>query len=441
MLLVSQSIKFGLSNQKIASSRLNKRKYATKQIKEQKKAQVLVIGAGTAGIGVSSLLSKTNDVLIVDPADKHYYQPAWTLVGGGLYEMSKTEKAMADVIPKGTEHLKDAVAEIQPDTNTVITTGGVEIKYDYLFVTSGLQIDWDLIKGLPEALEDPQSNVTSNYSAKYAPKTFDIVKKLKRGNAIFTHPSTPIKCGGAPQKAMYLSDSIWKEQGKDIAVDFFIGGGVVFPAEPYRQPLLDLMAKRGITPHFQEDLVEVDSKKFVATFKNLQTGELTEKKYSMLHVTPKMGAPDFVKNSKLANAAGFVDVNKNTLQHNAYPNVFSLGDSAGLPTSKTAAAISGQVPVAVKNFLSYKTGVPLIESYDGYTACPITTQKGKVLMAEFNYDITQKQETFPFIDSTKESSFNYFLKRRIFAPLYWNGLLKGRWTGPKSLPHKMFMKN
>jgi len=404
-------------------------------IKETKKTQLLVIGGGTAGISVSSILAKTNQVTIIDPSDKHYYQPGWTLSGGGLYDHAKTEKNMSQVLPKGAEHLKDVVVSVDPDTNSVQTKGGVTIEYEYLFVCAGLQTNWDQIIGLEEALDDNDSRVCSNYSFKYAPKTARIIKLFKRGEAVFTYPASVVKCAGAPQKIMYIADHIFKRNHVNAKVHFYSGMQNIFGVPYYRPALDELIVSKGIDAHFEQDLVEVRGKTSEAIFKNVKTGQETIQKFSLLHVTPKMGPPDFLKGSKLANVNGYVEVDKHTLQHVRYPNVFSLGDASSLPTSKTAAAISAQAPVAIKNFLSYKTGVELRESYDGYTACPIVTEEGKAILAEFNYEL-EPQPSIPFMDHRKPNYVDYFFKRHVFPSVYWNASIKGRWNGAQSLPWK-----
>jgi sulfide:quinone oxidoreductase len=136
-----------------------------------------------------------------------------------------------------------------------------------------------------------------------------------------------------------------------------------------------------------------------------------------------MSAPDFIKRSPLANEGGWVDVDKRTLQHTKYPNVFSLGDASSLPTSKTAAAIRAQAPILVENLMTVMAGKAPGAIYDGYTSCPIVTDYGKLILAEFDYD-KKPCETFPF-DQSKERLSMYLLKKHVLPTLYWQGMLKG----------------
>jgi len=129
--------------------------------------QILVIGGGNAGLSVASKLlieDKNLNIGIVEPSEKHYYAPAWTLVGAGIFDINATEKNEKDYMPKNATWIKDAVATFQPNDNKVVCLSGKEISYDYLVVCPGIQIDWNKITGLPETLG--KNNVTSNYSFK-----------------------------------------------------------------------------------------------------------------------------------------------------------------------------------------------------------------------------------------------------------------------------------
>lgn len=389
---------------------------------------VLIIGGGNAGISVASqLLRKQPDlkIAIVDPADKHYYQPAWTLVGGGVFDVNDTVRNESDVIPAGVEWIKQKAVSFVPEHNQVVLEHGT-VSYESLVVAPGIQLDWHLIKGLPETLG--KNGVCSNYSFKYAPYTWENIKNLKKGRAIFHMAHTPVKCGGAPHKIMYLAADYFRKQGvlKNISIEYWSGIGRLFAVPRYEQTLLKVVNRGNIKLNFMQQLIEVDGPGKVATFVGIgeaNKGEKTLVEFDMLHVTPPQSAPDFIKNSPLANAAGWVDVNKYTLQHTKYANVFSLGDASGLPTSKTGAAIRKQAPVLVANLLAYLNGKKLPKTYTGYTSCPLVTGYGKLVLAEFDYN-NEPMETFPF-DQSKERWSMYQLKKHVLPWLYWNKILKG----------------
>jgi len=391
--------------------------------------QIVIVGGGNAGISVAAQLLLKNaklDIAIIDPADKHYYQPAWTLVGSGVFDIKKTERSEASVMPKGVQWIKESVQSFEPEKNEV-KTGGDVYTYDYLVVCPGIQLNWSAVKGLTETLG--KNNVCSNYSFKTAPYTFECIKNLKKGKAIFHNPHTPVKCGGAPHKIMYMAADYFRKQGvlDDIDIQYWSGAGKLFAVEKYEKTLLGVCDKANIKLNFMERLEEVDGPNKRARFvgfgeKNKDVETWVD--FDMIHVTPPQSAPDFIKNSVLANAAGWVDVDKNTLQHVKFQNIFSLGDASGLPTSKTGAAIRKQAPVVVANLLSLIGQNPLDMAYTGYTSCPLLTGYGKLVLAEFDYN-NQPQETFPF-DQSKERWSMYMLKKEVLPRMYWNMILKGK---------------
>lgn len=392
--------------------------------------QILIIGGGNAGISVAAqLLLKSSElqIAILDPSDKHYYQPAWTLAGGGAFDILKTERPEASVIPKGAEWIQSKVTGFEPDKNQIQLEDGSTMTYDYLVVAPGIQLNWKDIKGLEEALG--KNGVSSNYSFKTAPYTFELIKNLKKGKAIFHNPHTPVKCGGAPHKIMYLAADYFRKHGvlKDIQIEYHSGAGKLFAVEKYEKTLKEVVRRGNIHLFFNERMEEIDGAnkraRFVGFGKDNEAKE-TWVDYDMIHVTPPQSAPDFIRNSTLANAAGWVDVDKFTLQHVRHANIYSLGDASGLPTSKTGAAIRKQAPVLVANLLSAIEGKPQTASYSGYTSCPLVTGYGKLVLAEFDYN-NEPMETFPF-DQSKERWSMYQLKKVGLPWLYWNKILTGK---------------
>ena len=391
--------------------------------------QVLVIGGGSAGLTVASQLCKQPNppqVAIVDPAEKHYYQPLWTLIGAGVFPREESERSQADYIPAGATWIKEYVASFNPDNNAITLQNGDRLTYDVLVVTAGIQIDWDRIPGLKESVGKPGSGVCSNYSYDTVESTYQNIQKLKGGTAIFTHPATPIKCGGAPIKITYLASDYWTRHGvmNNINVKFIKGGPGIFAVKKYAESLTKVVDRYGINTRWKYDLKELHPEKKEAVFQHLETGEQSIEKYDMIHVTPPMSAPDFIKASPLAASSGWVEVDKATTQHTRYPNVFSLGDCSNLPTSKTGAAIRKQAPTAVQNIMAHLQGKALPAVYDGYTSCPLVTGYGSLILAEFDYDKNPK-ESFPFNQAEERYSM-YALKAYGLPKMYWHGMLRGR---------------
>ncbi|WP_345947743.1 FAD/NAD(P)-binding oxidoreductase [Mucilaginibacter sp. PAMB04274] len=394
--------------------------------------QILIVGGGNAGISVAAqLLRKKGDLMIgiIDPSEKHYYQPAWTLVGGGVFDINKTVRKEQDVIPEHADWIKDAVMEFQPENNSLTCASGAKLTYDYLVVAPGIQLDWHKIKGLKENLG--KNGVCSNYTFETAPYTFKTLEKMGAGKAIFTAPSTPIKCGGAPQKIMYLAADFLRKHGllKQSEVHFYSGGSIIFGVKKYAEALNKVVARYGIATHFGHNLVEIDGDKKIAYFETKNGNDevvRVAQEFDMIHATPPQSAPDFIKKSPLAvkdNPLGWVDLNKDTLQHNQFKNIFGCGDAGSTPNSKTGAAIRKQAPVLVKNLLALMNGKQPAEKYNGYGSCPLVTGYGKLILAEFDYN-NEPLETFPF-DQGKERYSMWLLKTKVLPWLYWNKILKG----------------
>lgn len=396
------------------------------QAKESEHHRIVIVGGGTAGITVAAQLARKlakADIAIIEPSRKHYYQPLWTLVGAGVFPKQVTERNEAEFIPPGAVWIEDAVSEFRPHEHFVLTRSGRKVSYDWLVVAAGIQIDWDKIPGLKESLGS--DGVCSNYSYQHVDYTWQCIRGFRGGNAVFTMPDSPIKCGGAPQKIMYLADDAFRKSGvRDGArVIYATAKDALFAVDRYDRTLRQVVERKRIETRFKRNLVELRPDRKEAVFERLDIGERETIKYEMIHVTPPMSAPDFIKRSPLAGPQGWVEVDKFTLQHPRFANVFSLGDAAGLPTSKTGAAIRKQAPVAVENLIASIQGKKLPARYDGYTSCPLVTGYGRLVLAEFDYE-GRPQETFP-IDQSKERLSMYLLKAYGLPRLYWNAMLRG----------------
>lgn len=413
---------------------------------KNRRHQIVIIGGGAAGITTAAQLLKKDkslDIAIVEPSDKHYYQPGWTLVGGGVFTPEQTTREEKYYIPNGAAWIKDSVVKLDPDNNTFTTQAGFEVKYNYLIVCPGIQLDWHLIKGLPEALG--KGGVTSNYSLPTATYTWKLIQSFQGGNAIFTYPNTPIKCAGAPQKIMYLAEDYFRHKSgvrNQTNVIYANAAPSIFGVPVYAETLNQIVTERGIEAKHKHNLKEIKADTKEAIF-DVTTDEGVQEltlKYEMIHVTPPMSAPDFLKNSALAvpdSPGGWVDVDKYTAQHQRYPNVFSLGDASSLPTSKTAAAIRKEAPVVVENLLKVMKSNQASAKYDGYACCPLITGYDKTIMAEFDYD-KKPTPSFP-IDQTKEHWSMWFVKKHILPWLYWNRMLQGEAFEAEKL--KVLQKN
>lgn len=407
--------------------------------------KVLVVGGGTGGISVSATLASQfgkGEIAVIEPSPVHSYQPLWTFVGAGLKKLTESQKPTSEVIPRGVAWLKSQVQHIHPDSKTVTLKDGRQVSYEYLVVAPGVELQWDRIEGLRETLG--KNGVSSNYSVDSVEKTWENIQKLRTGKAVFTMPSTPVKCAGAPQKIAYLAERYFHNNSlrDKISVDYYTGIGKLFAIEKYATQLNKICQERSIGVNLLHDLIKVDGTKKLATFQKVGTEDKVEVEFDLLHVTPKMGPYSFIRESGLSNPGGWVEVDPGTLAHLRYPNVFSLGDASSCPTSKTAAAITSQSGVVASNLLAtanhLEKGLPLsslspkLARYDGYTSCPLLVGDKKLILAEFNGYNAQPLETFPY-DQSKPSRFSYEITSTYLPLLYWQGLLKGRWHGPSSI--------
>lgn len=391
---------------------------------------IVVIGGGSAGIGLlASLLKRDPDlnITLIEPSDYHCYQPAWTLVGGGAYDLKKTRRPLADVLPNGVTWVQAAVSEVLPDSQSLVLDNGQRVTWNNLIVCPGLRLAWEKIEGLQDTLG--QHGVTSNYSYEHAAYTWQQVKQLKAGKALFTQPAMPIKCAGAPQKAMYLSCDHWLKQGhlQNIDVEFNLAGAALFGVATFVPPLMKYVEKYNARLAFNANLVKVDGPARKAWFE-VKDAEgnvtLVEKTFDLLHVVPPQLAPEFIRHSPLADAAGWCDVHPHSLQHQRYAPVFGLGDVCGTSNAKTAAAVRKQIVVVAENLLALRKQAPLPLKYDGYGSCPLTVEKGKVVLAEFGYG-GKLLPTFA-LDPTQARRSMWWLKATLLPWFYWNGMLKGR---------------
>ena len=405
---------------------------------------VLIIGGGAGGIAAaSSLLARDRglDIAIVDPAEVHYYQPGWTLVGAGVFSREHTVKTMASLIPDGVEWIKAAVMAFEPEDDRVVLENCRRLAYRRLIVAPGIKLDWHGVEGLAETLG--HNGVTSNYRFDLAPYTWELVQQLESGRALFTQPPMPIKCAGAPQKAMYLSCDHWRRKGvlDNIEVQFHNAGGVLFGVKDYVPALMEYVQRYNAQLKFNQRLVRIDGPARTAWFEVAgEDGKLSEVscEFDMIHVTPPQCAPDFISASPLADEAGWVDVDQNTLRHKRFENVWSLGDSMNAPNAKTAAAARMQAPVVANNLLEDMGRLSGVAHYNGYGSCPLTVERGKIVLAEFGYG-GKLLPSFPtwLINGKRPSTLAWLLKEKILPPVYWKAMLKGReWLArpEKTLP-------
>ncbi|OQC32636.1 MAG: Sulfide dehydrogenase (flavocytochrome c) flavoprotein chain precursor [Verrucomicrobia bacterium ADurb.Bin070] len=422
--------------------------------------KIVVIGGGAAGLGVSSRLvrlMKKAQITLIDPADRQFYQPGFTLIGSGVYRPDQVWRRQSDCIPHGVKWVKQAVTALEPAKNTVTVSGGAVYPYDFLVLTPGIQCNWEAVEGLSQKTLG-EGNVHSIYDFEGAQKTWRAIQAFveKGGRGVFADTYTKHKCGGAPKKICLLTEHLSRKRGTrdSLKFDYFTASKALYDV-PFFTPRLEQIYKErsvSVTTHTRVKGVDTAAKKvhFLRTetvkkeVPDPQTGEMKTveasvatpfaEDYDFLHLAPPQSAPDFVRQAGLGWTEGklaadaWVMVDKQTLVHKTFANIVSLGDATGVPTSKTSAAARKQIPVAVRNLVSLVEGRAPEAVYDGYAACPIVTDYGHVLMAEFDYD-KKPRISFPLslFDMSTESRLAWLLKVYALKPLYFHGMIPGYW--------------
>lgn len=392
--------------------------------------EVVVIGGGNAGISLAARLQRygVKDVAVVEPRGHHLYQPLFSHIAGGRAQAKEAIRPQETVIPDGVTWIRDSAVDVDTDANTVTLASGSTVAYGQLVVCPGLQYHWDAVPGLAEAVRSPHG--ASHYEFELAPKAWTLLSGLTSGTAVFTMPAGPIKCGGASQKPMYLACDYWREQGvlDQIRVVMVQPYPTVFGVAEVDRELDRKIAEYGIELRTDSELVSVDAAGRTATIRHLGSGAEEALQYDVLNAVPPQSAPDWLKATDLAAAGdtgGFVEVDRQTLRHIRFPNVWSLGDAAGTTNSKSGGALRKQTMVLAKNLVAARKGKPLPAKYNGYSVCPFTVSRNTVVFAEFD-DRYRPMPTIPRVPTWNESRFSWVVDRDIFPQVYWNLILKGR---------------
>ncbi len=439
------------------------------------KAHIVIVGGGAGGIMAAARLRRAASnakITIIAPNEIHLYQPGQVFMAAGLYKAEDIKKPNADLMPAGVEWIKDKVMEFDPDNNQVITAKNGKVKYDFLVVAVGISYQYEQIEGLTKDMLG-KNGVASVYlnnpetgSVRGGEITWEWFKQMRAAaekaskdnpiNVICTQPATPIKCGGAPQKILYLSDDFLRGNGPGGGADVHMHakfyftkgkGSKLFGIKEYNATLANEVQPMygNITNKWNHNLVKIDTIKKVATFHHtyqvkgewdpdledynyITKEETVEMPYDFIHIVPPMTAANEFRNSPLAwqkgSAKGWMQADRYTLQHMKYKNVFGIGDVLGIPKGKTGGSARHHGPIIQENLVAVMEGKEPRAKFDGYTVCPLKTQYGKIMLAEFNYG-SKPAPSFPFLDPAKPRWIWWAFDLYMLKPMYWHLMMRG----------------
>ncbi|WP_173933091.1 FAD/NAD(P)-binding oxidoreductase [Chelativorans sp. Marseille-P2723] len=399
------------------------------------RARIVIAGAGAAGLSLASRLSRQMEnasITIIDAKHEHHFQPGYTLIGAGLWQPTDVTFRNADFIPPGIEWIEEGVAEFDPDANRVATTSGRSVNYDFLFVATGLMLDYRGIQGMDESLIGTDGIASIYAGPEAAAASFMEIETFidKGGVGLFGRPPTEMKCAGAPLKITFITDDRARRRGRRDNVELIYNAhaGAVFAIPPVNDKVKEMFAARDVAVNYNHVLSAIDPDAKKATYRT-EGGDVTLD-YDFIHVVPPMRAPEAVRNSPLPwqdgalAADGWIEADKATLRHPRFANVFAVGDVAGVPRGKTAASVKWQVPVVVDNLVAETAGRDPTATYNGYTSCPMVTAYGKAMLIEFDYDGTLIP-SFPFIDPLEERWISWVIEEKGLKGAY-RAMLRGR---------------
>lgn len=379
---------------------------------------VLVLGAGAGGTMTANILRRRLDanITVVDKSRTHHYQPSYYLVPFDYLDVADQTRDARDLLHDEISFVEDTVTGVDPATQTVTGDAG-DYEYDILVVAAGNSRRPDAVPGMEEGWNRTDS-VYPFYHASAAEALGDAVDTFDGGTFLVTVPDTPIKCGGAPLKLSMLMEEYLRKRGirDDAEIVMTKPGSEVFgtgPKAPYQERVQEIWADRDITFVPEFTVAEVDYENQV-----VHSAEGEQLSYDLYApVPPQYGHEFLVEGSPLTDGGEYVSVDNHTLQHETHPEIFAVGDCADVPTSRTASAARKQSHVVADNVEAFLEDRRLNDGYDGYTACPILTEKGKAMIAEFDYEES--------ISAPVVSRLNWILDVNVIPSLYWNVWMRG----------------
>jgi sulfide:quinone oxidoreductase len=373
------------------------------------------------------------EITLLDARRRHLYQPGFTLIAAGLRPAGYSVSDTAQWVPKGARLIEEAAASFDPETDTVTTTSGAKVAYDFLIVAAGIKLDYAAIEGWEDGLIGREGIGSVYAGPEEAAITWGLMDRFTEagGRALFFRPATEMKCAGAPLKYTFLTDDYARRRGTrgKSELVYAAHGGSLFSVPIVDEKVRMLFEDRGVTVVKNHVIRAIDPGRRVATFDTPEGPK--EIPYDFTNVIPPMRAADAVRGSALAwqtgafAADGWVEVDRATLRHARFPNVFAVGDVAGVPKGKTAASVKWQVPVAVDHLVADIAGTTSDAAYNGYTSCPLITRVGRAMLVEFDYN-NNLTPSFPGVIAPLEELWVTWLMKEVALKATYLAMVRGR---------------
>jgi sulfide:quinone oxidoreductase len=391
--------------------------------------KMVILGGGTGGTLAANRLRKKYShselqIDVVDQDNQHIYQPGLLFVPFGLADPDDIVRKRDKQLHKGINYHLGEVASVDVEADTVHLADGTTLQYDVLLIATGTRLLPEETEGL---LGDGWNrDAFTFYDLAGATALAERLETFTSGHLVVNFFDLPIKCPVAPLEFAFLADWYFTERGvrDDITISYVTPLDGAFTKAVCSSTLTYLLEEKHIdlVTEFNTGEVDYDAKQLIS-----YDGKTFD--FDLAVVIPLHGGAAYVDESPgLGDELGFIPADNGTLQAEAKPNIFVIGDAADVPTSKAGSVTHFEGEVLVENIDAFLHGRELTEKFDGHTNCFIETGYHKALLIDFNYETEPLPGHFPGpvgLPLLKESRINH-LGKLMFQSFYWHALLPGR---------------
>lgn len=379
--------------------------------------KIVIVGGGLAGISTAARLKNrldNPDITIIEPEPlSASYQRGLTLVAAGIWDISQIQYNRDDKIPHGIKLIKGRATSFDPQNNTLTVDNKDLIAYKQLILATGVALNYAGIKGLSSSITSftkntdllKNSGLTKNglhsiFFRDGASATWRAIQQLiqkakthtstTKLQAIFTHPNTEINCESASINIMYLVHSrlIEAKVRDKITMIYNTSSTNLHNVIEFHDAILKQFKQKNFIYNYSHNLFEINPENKVAIFEKysqLDTkNEKIEMAYDFIHITPPMKEHNEITTSPLGSLKDQTLMNKETLQHVKFKNVWAIESSS----------VSAKHKVLVDNIISHMQNKNSSSKYTGYKAESFITNMGTAMLAEYDWSMKQ-QPSFP----------------------------------------------